>query len=226
MTFPSERPILERERKSGSYRLSAYFMSKTIAETPLRWIYPTIFLTVAYWMGSIGAPDVRADIATFAGLLCISLLSVTAAEALGCTLGCAFADTRKALAATTVTVILLMLMGGLFIPLSQIPVWMQWIKFISIWSYANNASLALIFRVPTPCGGAEATTNTNIGVCIADPTATADKADVLRSLGLSDGLEMSLAFNWSMIIVWGLVVRYLAYLALRYAKPKDNLQRH
>merc|ERR1711924_561542 len=72
---------------------------------------------------------------------------------MGCMGGCAFADTRKALAATTVVVILLMLMGGLFIPLSQIPVRMQWIKFLSIFSYANNASLALIFRVPTPRGG-------------------------------------------------------------------------
>merc|ERR1712048_1157815 len=38
-------------------------------------------------------------------------------------------------------------------------------------------------------------------------------------------IDMSLAFNWSMLIVWGLVVRIGAYLALRFAKPTDNLQR-
>ena len=35
------------------------------------------------------------------------------------------------------------------------------------------------------------------------------------SLGLTDAIDVSLAFNWSMLIVWALVVRLMAYLALR-----------
>ena len=38
---------------------------------------------------------------------------------------------------------------------------------------------------------------------------------MLVSLGLTDAIDVSLAFNWSMLIVWGLVVRLMAYLALR-----------
>ena len=35
-SFPAERPIVFRERASKSYRVSAYFLSKLVAEQPLR----------------------------------------------------------------------------------------------------------------------------------------------------------------------------------------------
>ncbi|GMH51129.1 hypothetical protein TL16_g00945 [Triparma laevis f. inornata] len=49
MTFPPERAIIFKERSSGSYRLSAYFLSKTVAEAPLRLTLPFTYLVISYW---------------------------------------------------------------------------------------------------------------------------------------------------------------------------------
>jgi hypothetical protein len=50
--FPSERRVILKERASGSYRLSAYFMAKSASEVPLELFYPLLCTTVFYWMVS------------------------------------------------------------------------------------------------------------------------------------------------------------------------------
>lgn len=49
-TFPAEKAIVNRERSSKSYRVSAYFLSKVLAETPLRILAALIFSSIVYWM--------------------------------------------------------------------------------------------------------------------------------------------------------------------------------
>jgi hypothetical protein len=53
MTFPSEMPILLKERASGMYRLSAYYIARTSASLPLDLSYPLLLVTLAYWMGAL-----------------------------------------------------------------------------------------------------------------------------------------------------------------------------
>jgi ATP-binding cassette subfamily G (WHITE) protein 2 len=42
--------VLAKERSTGSYRLSAYFMGKVLAETPLELVMPIMFSLITYWM--------------------------------------------------------------------------------------------------------------------------------------------------------------------------------
>jgi hypothetical protein len=42
--------VLNKERATGSYRLSAYFMGKVFAETPLELVLPIVFACITYWM--------------------------------------------------------------------------------------------------------------------------------------------------------------------------------
>ena len=62
--------MLNKERQSGSYRLSAYFLAKTLSETPLDLILPFIFVTITYWMvglnvvlNTLGVVVLRMDVA-------------------------------------------------------------------------------------------------------------------------------------------------------------------
>ncbi|KAK8648462.1 hypothetical protein V6N13_129214 [Hibiscus sabdariffa] len=52
-TFPQERLMLEKERSSGMYRLSSYFMSSIASDLPMELILPTVFITISYWMAGL-----------------------------------------------------------------------------------------------------------------------------------------------------------------------------
>ncbi|TKY66553.1 ABC transporter G family member 9 [Spatholobus suberectus] len=54
-TFPRELMMLEKERSSGMYRLSSYFMSRMVGDLPMELVLPTIFLTIIYWMAGLKA---------------------------------------------------------------------------------------------------------------------------------------------------------------------------
>jgi len=48
-TFPSERSVLARERATGSYRLSAFYLSKQCAEIPLDLLLASFYAIIVYW---------------------------------------------------------------------------------------------------------------------------------------------------------------------------------
>ena len=54
VSVPSERGVISKERSAGSYRLSAYYIAKTVSELPLQIIMPTLFYTYIYWMTGLG----------------------------------------------------------------------------------------------------------------------------------------------------------------------------
>ncbi len=89
-TFPNERAIIFKERASGSYYLSAYFLSKTISEMPTRLSLPCIFWTIAYWMSGV---NYRFDV--FLGTMGCTLLAVLAGESYGLLCGALVMDFEK-----------------------------------------------------------------------------------------------------------------------------------
>ena len=45
--------MITKERAAGTYRLSAYYVSKMTAESPLLFALPLLFSTIVYWMGGL-----------------------------------------------------------------------------------------------------------------------------------------------------------------------------
>lgn len=54
-SVPFERPIINKERSSGAYRLSAYITSKFFSETPLQMVLPFVVVTLTYWCVNLHA---------------------------------------------------------------------------------------------------------------------------------------------------------------------------
>lgn len=74
--------MVEKERLSGAYRLSAYYIAKMIGEAPLVMVLPTIYLIVAY-------PLLGGSVTAFFGIVLIQMLSSLAAQSAGLFFGAA-----------------------------------------------------------------------------------------------------------------------------------------
>merc|ERR1712150_290409 len=207
MAFPAEREVILKERSSGSYHLSAYFMAKTTSEMPTRLILPSIYMVVSFWLAGVSK---RFDLFLFSTL--VSLLSVVAGEALGLMIGASIYDMEKAMTIMTVFSLALMLLGGFFV--ENVPSWLEWGKFLSPFKYSFDASRQLVFDRPVPCDGSGALED----LCGGSDEGYADPQDVIDFLRI----QGSVGFNVGLLIVIGLVPRYIAYRALRAKKQGER----
>lgn len=204
-TFPTERTIIFKERASGSYYLSAYFLSKTLSEMPTRLVLPTLFWTIAYWMSNLN-PRVEVYFAT----LGCTLLAVLAGESYGLLCGALVMDFERAMTIMIVISLTTMAAGGFYI--QNIPSFISWIKYVSPFKPGYEVSQMLVFDRDVPCDGsdvlAEFCTGTAGGT---DGVEYATREQVLSTLG-SEG---TIAMNIGILCVLMIVPRYLAFLALK-----------
>lgn len=77
-TFPSDYRMLLKERASGMYRLSAFYISRTASDFPMECAYPALFVVVIYFMGAL-----RMTAAAFFGNLLTIILLVLVAQVRG-----------------------------------------------------------------------------------------------------------------------------------------------
>lgn len=206
--FPSERTVILKERASGSYHLSAYFLAKTTSDAPVRLLLPFIYMTVSFWM--IGLDE---RISVFAGTIGCTLLSVLAGEAFGLLIGAAIYDLQKAITTMTVATLALMLLGGFFV--ENIPEFIEWAKFLSPFKYAFDSSLLLIFDHDVPCDGSgvlQELCGSGATTGFADPKEVRDFI----------GIQGSMGFNVGCLLILCFIPRYVAYVALRAKKSNDR----
>ncbi|TKY51517.1 ABC transporter G family member 25 [Spatholobus suberectus] len=129
--FPQERAIFMKERASGMYTLSSYFMARIVGDLPMELILPTVFLIVTYWMGGL-KPDLWAFLLT----LLVVLGYVMVSQGLGLALGAAIMDAKQASAVAAVTMLAFVLTGGYYV--HKVPPCMAWIKYISTTFYSYS----------------------------------------------------------------------------------------
>ncbi|KAE9618348.1 putative ABC-2 type transporter [Lupinus albus] len=134
--FPQERAIFMKERASGMYTLSSYFMARIVGDLPMELILPTVFLIVTYWMGGLN-PDLWSFVLT----LLVVLGYVLVSQGLGLALGAAIMDAKQASTVATVTMLAFVLTGGYYV--HKVPPCMAWIKYISTTFY----SYRLLIRI-------------------------------------------------------------------------------
>ncbi|KAL1206196.1 ABC transporter G family member 21 [Cardamine amara subsp. amara] len=127
-TFPQERPMLIKERSSGIYRLSSYYIARTVGDLPMELILPTIFVTITYWMGGL-----KPSLSTFLMTLMIVLYNVLVAQGVGLALGAILMDAKKAATFSSVLMLVFLLAGGYYI--EHIPGFIAWLKYISFSHY-------------------------------------------------------------------------------------------
>lgn len=194
-TFPQERPMLAKERASGMYRLSSYFLARTVGDLPMELGLPTAFVAIIYWMGGL-----RPDPAAFVLSLLVVLFSVLVAQSLGLAFGALLMDVKQATTLASVTTLVFLIAGGYYV--QHIPPFIVWLKYLSYSFYCYKLLLGVQFRETDryECGGA----------------ATCPVVDfpAIKSVGLTH--------MWVDVCIMGLMLvgyRLLAYSALHRLQP-------
>lgn len=206
MAFPLERSIIFKERSSGAYHLSAYFMAKTVSEAPARLVLPLVYMITSYWLSGMNN-----NVGIFVASTLCSLLSVLAGESIGLFMGAAVLDMERGMVVMTVTALALMVVGGFFV--RTIPFWVQWLGYLSPFKYSYNSSVQLVFDRPVPCDGSGV-----LSVCEGGSEGAASVNDILTFLGV----EGTPGFNVGLLIVIFIVMRVLAFFALKGKKAGER----
>ncbi|KAL3508638.1 hypothetical protein ACH5RR_028039 [Cinchona calisaya] len=189
-TFPQERLMLEKERASGMYRLSSYFMARTVGDLPMELVLPSVFVIITYWMTGL-----KPTAAGFFGCLLVVLYSVLVAQGLGLALGAVVMDLKAASTLASVIMLTFLLAGGYYV--QHVPSFIAWIKYLSIGQYTYKLLIISQFNpgetYPCPTNG----------------TCLIEDFPPIKNVGLH-GLAISLVAMAIMLVGYRLV----AYIAL------------
>ncbi|XP_058088254.1 ABC transporter G family member 25 [Magnolia sinica] len=139
-TFPQERAIFMKERSSGMYTLSSYFMARLAGDLPMELILPTAFITICYWMAGL-----RPDVGSFLLTLLVLLGYVLVAQGLGLALGAAIMDAKQASTMATIAMLAFLLTGGFYV--QKVPACMTWLKYTSFTFYCYKLLIQVQYGV-------------------------------------------------------------------------------
>lgn len=135
-TFPQERAMLIKERSSGMYRLSSYFLARTAGDLPMELSLPTAFTIIIYWMGGL-----KPDPSTFLLSLLVVLYTVLISQSLGLAIGAILMDIKQSTTLASVTTLVFLIAGGYYV--QQIPPFIDWLKHLSYSFYCFKLLLGV-----------------------------------------------------------------------------------
>lgn len=128
--------MLIKERSSGMYRLSSYFLARTVGDLPLELALPTAFVFIIYWMGGL-----KPDPITFILSLLVVLYNVLVSQSLGLAIGAILMDIKQATTLASVTTLVFLIAGGYYV--QQIPPFIVWLKYLSYSYYCYKLLLGV-----------------------------------------------------------------------------------
>ncbi|CAF1270390.1 unnamed protein product [Rotaria sordida] len=129
-SFPVERALTLRERASGTYYASAYFMAKIIAETLIQIPVPIIFSCALYFLIGFQLTAGKFFLFTFFMLLC-SL----AATSLALLISAICKTTDMSVTVLPLALEVSRLFGGFFLAPSRLPKYFAWLDALSYVKY-------------------------------------------------------------------------------------------
>ncbi|KAK4480748.1 hypothetical protein RD792_013831 [Penstemon davidsonii] len=194
-TFPQERVMLAKERSSGMYRLSSYFMALTLGDLPMELVLPTVFFIISYWMAGLKPTPG----AFFSGLF-VLLYSVLCSQGLGLAIGAVVMDMKSATTLGSVIMLTFLLACGFYV--QHVPAFISWIKYVSIIQYSYKLSLLSQYKAGETyaCGDINNRSNS----CVVEDTP------LIKAVGGLDGLGISVIAMAIMLVGY----RLIAYIAL------------
>ena len=157
--LPAQRSVLIKERSSGAYRLSAYFLANTLSSLPFQLLMPSLFFVPVFW-ATAWSDDVGVFFASWAA----HLLHCFVFMGCGQLISAVVFNQQKAVISSMVIMLALVLVAGFWV--TDIPAFISWLAYLSPVSYSYPLQLGLVFPPGTelPCVSDEVNTE-HWGAC-------------------------------------------------------------
>ncbi len=218
-TFPSERSVLNKDRASGAYRLSAYYLAKSSVDLPIDMLYPLLFTLMWYW-----AVGFNPSFVSFLLQGITMMLNVSVSLSIGVLLSAIFMSAKEGQVCGTMWILSSMLFSGYYIAVDNLPKFIRPLTHISYLKVGYAALVRIEARGQSfPCvpHGQPHTIYSNNG-----RSCPVDEQALLRAAQVDPNI--SLAGNLAILVLWIVGLRLIGYFALKYLnrthKPKRNVK--
>ena len=215
ITYAAERNVVNKERASGLYHISAYYIAKSLAELPIQLFLPSLFFNVTYWLS--GVHMLALDWPLYFALWANLMLIVTTGSSVGSFFGAYFVDTGIALLYMPVLILAWMLFGGFYS--RQFPAWLNFLSILSPINYGFDAALQLVFtgNMVVACNQ---NNNSLFEACNQGLRNNVTGLDVLNSGAIV--IDYPLWINILVLVLTSVLFRALAYLTIRFINRPNN----
>ncbi|KAI5808795.1 P-loop containing nucleoside triphosphate hydrolase protein [Peziza echinospora] len=139
--LPLLNGILVRERSTGAYRVSTFYISRYLIEIPMAISSRMIFFLMVYWI--CGFKQEAGAFFIFLGMNC---LTVVYSISMGLFIGSTSRNLAVVQAATPALNVIFLLFGGFLLPLASIPDWFIWLHWISYLTFNFAATTITEFQ--------------------------------------------------------------------------------
>jgi ABC-type multidrug transport system permease subunit len=129
---PLEKNVLFKENSENMYRMSSYFISKTISELPLQILLGLLFTLGLYWAVDLNPQFDKFAIFSISYAALILCLIMDIGVSIGIIGGCIFQGVKEALLIGQYLIIPFMLFGGMFVNINSFPRAFVWYAYISV----------------------------------------------------------------------------------------------
>lgn len=153
--FGTEKPVFYREFNGGYYSIGPYYLSKTLVEVPGQIIGPYLMVIICYYM--IGLTPAFSDYLFIATL---GVLGALCGNAYGTLIAALIDDLPIALAVAPLFILPFIVVSGIFV--AALPVYINWLKYISPIYYSFSGMLQTQFSAPA------LNCNSNVEPCTED----------------------------------------------------------
>jgi ATP-binding cassette subfamily G (WHITE) protein 2 len=130
-SFPSERLIVLRERASGAYYVSAYYVAKMMAEMTVQMFFPLLFSCIVYFL--VGFQN---DAGKFFIFVCFMELCSLTATSLALMISTFCRTVTLSITILPLILEICRLYGGFFLPPSKLPAYFSWLDALSFVKYS------------------------------------------------------------------------------------------
>lgn len=191
--FPPDLALLKKERSAGLYKLSAFFLARTLVDTATSSLVAPCCAFVYYFL--VGLRPSQFGIHWLA-----MLVNGLVAHSAGLLLSASFRNLKKAATMLTITMLISMVAGGYYV--SHVPVFLRWLQSISFLKY----SYAILMKLEYKGARYECEDDGERRCKVMDDHDAFDDVDINRSI----------AFDFAILIAFFFAFRIAAYFALRH----------